>query len=334
MSEERDHLLYVISARHEMTWSAFWQSFDLLFMPVACSADTDLGEVRFQRSQTRRALECLAHCDFEFGPNGSRVFAAPPVLARLPIAGFPQAVLCGARSPQTLSQVEDACSEHGCHVRVDGQERTLVFVPSRIVIQADSITSMERAASTLGISLEGIPPAWALSNFAGSLQELLAAAKWPEGTDLTLTRKDFDTQTFQFHTAPRGAAEMRLSRYVGRKGISRHILQKGGSYAFIDCDWGRYAVLQHYGLNVLVYDERQKVVAVPTSTPLPRLLARALALCSGYAPMAAPVERVTWPTIEQVSYDLFRWVPLQIAELVAGRLGQTLIPHPIGFAIQ
>src|SRR5262249_24062880 len=100
-------------------------------------------------------------------------------------------------------------------------------------------------------------------------------------------------------------------------------------HATIDCDWGRYAVLQNNGKNVVYYDERSMNFAAPRGAPLPKLLSRSLCMCSGFAPRAFAAAEHPWRTPALDGYDMYCKVPLPIAELVAAAVGQSLIPHPI-----
>jgi hypothetical protein len=123
-----------------------------------------------------------------------------------------------------------------------------------------------------------------------------------------------------------------LIRYTDpKRGINLHMLRSSERYAEIECEWGRYALLNHFGINVLVYDERQFILGVPASAPLPAVLSRALGLCSGKTARRLPRASISWPTLETRAIDLFTSVPPPIAELVATRTGQTLVPRPITF---
>jgi hypothetical protein len=90
--------------------------------------------------------------------------------------------------------------------------------------------------------------------------------------------------------------------------------------AEIDVDWGRYLALHRAGFNVLYFDSTKHLLATPKSLPLPRLLARSVALCSGSSPRpltSSSDGRLT----NFVVYDL---VPRCLADLVAAKLEQEL----------
>ena len=329
MSSSGDHLVYVLSAKREMAWSAFKRVFEILYQ----APGLDLSEVeqaRPRRTTTIRALQALGHCDFVFTESGSRVFIAPAVLARFPTGGLPEAVLCGARSPQTLSQMQEKCAKHECTMTVSPHFRSGGLLPTRICVQANSASDLEAFADSLGISVENTPTAWSLANATQSLSDVLARLRWDPGADLTWMRRNFDEQVLQFRADTNARSDGRLSRYLNpTKGTHLHWLWRGTDHATIDCDWGRYAVLQNSGRNVLYYDERTMDFAVPRGAPLPKLLSRCLCLCSGYAPRSLTSADIPWRGSAVDAYDIYNKVPQRIADLLAAAVGQSLIPHPI-----
>jgi hypothetical protein len=330
MSDSSDHLLYVLTARREMAWSTFKQVFEILYEARGL-AEPAVAEARPRRTSTIRSLQALAHCDFVFSEAGSRAFIAPAVLSRLPIGGLPKAILSGARSPQTISQLQQASSDHGSVVHIEQQSINGGLIPARICVEAKSPSDISAVAATLGILVESVPPAWSLANLARHLDEVFGHVKWEQGSELTWARRDFDERALQFGFKPPATNELRLSRYLNpTKGTFLHWLWRGDSHAAIDCDWGRYAVLHESGKNVLYYDERSLDFATPRGAPLPKLLSRALCLCSGYAPRNIAAEIIPWRSTAAEGYDIYSGVPLRIAELVAKAIGQSLIPHPIG----
>jgi hypothetical protein len=329
MSSSGDHLLYVLSAKREIAWSAFKRVFEVLYQAPGLDR-TEVEQARPRRTSTIRALQGLGHCDFVFNESGSRVFIAPAVLARLPTGGLPQAVLCGARSPQTLSQLQEECAKHGCSMTVSEQPKTGGLLPRRICVQANSASDLQALAASLGVTVENTPTAWSLASVTRPLSDVLAGLRWDPGGDLTWMRRDFDEQALQFRADAKNISEVRLSRYLNpTKGTHLHWLWRASEHATIDCDWGRYAVLQNSGKNVLYYDERTMDFAAPRGAPLPKLVSRSLCVCSGYAPRSFTAAEVPWHTSTFDGYNIYSQVPLRIAELVAAAVGQSLIPHPI-----
>ena len=336
-ADASDRLLYVLSARGQMSWPAFKKIFDELHIQQNAAPGDSERESRFARWQTVTVLDALAHCDFSFGESGGRVYVAPPVLARLPRAGLPQAVLCGARSPTTHGQVEAACDANGASLEWEAppasSQREVTLVPPRVAMQATTESELKAVARQLGVHYEEQPPSWKLLHRAGSLDEMLACCRPLPANDLQgWRRKEFNASTLRIREGLRATpdfadetANARLVCYTHpRTQASRNYLARNGEFLPVDIDWGRYGVLRNEGCDVLVYDERSFRLAVPADAPLPRLLARSLALCSGHAPRFLPSQAALWNSPELRGFNVYRWIPPQIAERVAAKLGQRL----------
>ena len=208
------------------------------------------------------------------------------------------------------------------------------FIPTRVLLQGGTPATLEKIAVSLGIKYETIPPAWKLLQYASSLDEYLLSQPDPVSGELEgwPSRSDFNPRALQFRKKHQDGTNVRLSRYTNpTTSILHFFIWRDGKRIEVDRDWGRYIALHAWGLNVLVYDHKRFLLAVPASASLPRLLARSLGLCSGYAPLFAPREKLTLPTPETWGYHLFKWIPPQIAETVATRLNQELISHEINF---
>jgi hypothetical protein len=328
-----DLLLYVLSARGETSWPAFKKVFDSLFTLRARAAPDDVPQ---ERHRTIQMLDALGHCDTDFGPEGSRIYAAPPCLARLPVSGLPQAVLAGSRSPATLDRVAQTCraARNLVSLQVEQQHAKALFVPPRVLLQADSVQQLRGVARSLNITMEVEPPSWKLLYFSASLDEYLASRQRQEGTEPNWNRSDFDAERLHFAQSlpPR---RVRLSRYRDPvRGTHTYLLWQGASYCQVNPTWGRYAVLRDAQANVLAYDRQRYLLAVPAGVPLPRLLARSLTLCSGFS--AAVVQRLELPDIhtDALAVNVYNAVPPQFAEATARKLDQALAACDINISLR
>jgi hypothetical protein len=329
MSNEGEQLLYVVSAKRSLAWAAFKRVFDQLDVAQAID-DEPLGESHTRRNKTVRTLSALGHCDFQFGEKESRVYVAPPVLVRLPQAGLPAAIMAGARSPETRPDVEVSCATNGCRLSVFTQRSDLPSIPARLLIESDTEESLHALSLSLGIYFDARPAAWLIAYWVSTLNEYLTNARWRTDGELNWPRKEFNCDRLRFYTDDPDAYAAALIRYTNpKRGNVLHFFRIAGKYSEVDCDWGRYAALREAGLNILVYDERKQLFAVPVGAPLPRLFARSLGLCSGFVPIFLPKDAAGWSSPEDEGFDVFRRVPRSIAHLVAEKLGQSLLPHPM-----
>ncbi|MEG4969242.1 hypothetical protein QUB11_21730 [Microcoleus sp. B6-A1] len=333
MSETSEKLLYVISGKKEVAWLSFKETFDYLYNLEngLKEENTDKDKIKNKRLQAIRALDSLGHCDFNFSEDSSKnkVYAASPVLVRLPSAGFPQAILAGARSPATIQQLSDACQSVGNHINVEIQEQAseLKLIPKRVALQAEDVRELQAIASSLGIPFIETPSAWSLLHFAASIDDYLATLKWANDSELSWKHQTFEPSSLQFKTIEKTDTNIRISRYSHpSRNTQSYYLWQDRMCTETDLDWGRYAILKALRMNVLIYDKRRFIMAVPASANLPRLLERALTLCSGYA--ATYVKKL--PHDPQIQgFKLFSAIPPQIAEMTAAKLRQTLLQQSL-----
>ena len=166
--------------------------------------------------------------------------------------------------------------------------------------------------------------AWRTSS--ASLEEYCRNLSWSAGEDLNWQREDFSVRSLRFQSAGETPPGTRLSRYQDpTTTIWRYRLWRDGQFAELEPDWGRYAILSACSMRNLQYDPVKRDVLVPLGTPLPALLARALGLCSGYAPRTGRRSGEADPDL-RISYEVFRDVPPSIFRLVADKAGQ----HELG----
>lgn len=317
-----------------MSWRKLKTAFERLLVANAQvpEAEED-GEVKNYFWRTTRALSMLGHCDFDF--EDSKVRAAKPVLARLPLPGLPQAaVLAGARSPTTLERLEEAREAIDGHVDAayGGHAANTFLLPQRASVEAGSTDLIGSLAEQLGIRFEEKPPALNIASYAGTLDEYVSSLPKSKSGELETWPSpfNFDTETLRFEEADGETAEIKLVRRTDPvTTLSRFFLVEDGRRREVDRDWGRYVMLSSEKVRVLSYDRRRFVMAVPIGASLPRLFGRALALCSGYAPQFVWASQLDLPIAETRGYRLYRWVPPQMAGMIAGKLDQRLIEEDI-----
>ncbi len=323
-----DRLLYILSAKQDLSWTAFKSMFDALYPSISSASDLERQDIKNKRLKVvRRSLDALGHCDFDFTSN--RVYVSPPTLVRLPDPLQPLAVLAGTRSPQTLEQIKDACNVLGNHIKVEVQpDDDLSLIPRRITVQVEDVEELRKIADSLKIHFKENPAAWEILNFSGSLQDYLATRKWSSAPEINWQRQTFNTNSLQFDSYQDMKTNIRLSQYKKNPRISTqtYYFWRDGQSTEIDRDWGRYAVLSALHLNVLIYDKRKYKMIVPIGAELPCLLERALTLCSGDVPEYRDRIDCLGKLLPRIrGFRLFQAIPSQVAEMIASKLNQTLI---------
>lgn len=316
-----EQLLHVITATERLEWSV-WKN-----ACASVSAGASLSGM--SPADCARILEQLGHA--EIGPAGATfvISAAPAVLARLPRAGLPVAVLCGGRSPQTESRLRAAAAVHGTVLAVEAAAAPRLPAPRIFIITADDSDALARTASEAGVRYSPTPPAWALAATAGSLVEYVGALEWQYGPEPAIVAREFDPATGCFGAHAPGRQGMRLIRYFPRTFVPYCELRDGDRAARVDRDWGAWACLAHAGLTRAVYDRTQRAVAFPARLPLPRPLGRALGLCSGRPPVLLERGPDNLPAPNRVPLHVFTDVPSNLTSAVLDCLAQDPLPFQL-----
>lgn len=351
MYRDSDELLYVISAKKEMSWFSFKQAFNYIYnLTKTTSSDNGDDDIEKKISQTVRILNSLGHCEFDFTDNHRKVYIAPPALVRLPSGGFPQAILAGFRTPTSIDKLNIACKSIGKYINIDvtEQSRGLILVPKRVLIQTEDVSELQEIATKLAIDFIETPSSWSLLHFSASLDDYLINCNWSNQPELNWKKKIFDENILRFILSPTSIRsdtrtrklDIHLSQYQHpyRKTKIYYLWQEERCTQ-VERDWGRYAVLKAANIQVIIYDQRRFIMAVPVGARLPQLLEKILTLCSGYAPILIeklPLQHLAINSsisknemvvtnLNVTGFNLFRDVPPQIAEITADKLGQTLL---------
>lgn len=329
MRELGDTLLFALSATRLWSWSAFKKAFDEWMVARAAAVGTPDRLSSFARWRSAGLLDSLGHCDFTSRDGSWQLRSGPAVAARLPAAGLPKAVVCGARSPETLPALLRHAGRFRRSVRVvsSPQHAVRYYAPMRIEIEANDFSDMVQFCQDVGIRIAREPPSWSLALRAGDLRGYLSRLTWSDDPEIGWLRQDFDPRSGKFGV-PRNTPQ-RLSRYQDPiRGLWRYRLLRGTSSAAVDTAWGRWAVLHWASRRVINHDAATGLLSVPAGIPLPRLIARALVLCSGRSPGLAPAGSLE-PPPEVASGDQASWVetysavPADIFEVIASKLGQS-----------
>lgn len=275
-----------------------------------------------------RALDWLGHCEITGCKGRVTISLARASLARLPGLGEAQAVLTGARSATTLSELQELCrqSDRGARVLVSKTTSTGLDCISirRVVVQTGSFDTIQAVADSAGIPLTRQPAGWDVACASMSVADFANSIHWESAYPVPQEAEHFSPDSLRFDENYSGG--IRLSRWK-ESATDRMIyaLRNNNAVAFLDSpEWGRHVELSASGASSISYDGRRKLFAIRAAAPPPRLLARALCLCSGNLPtMNEPISgesKSFWLTFENV--------PLPVAKMVAEKLGQETGPLP------
>lgn len=307
-----NELLLWLSARREGSWPQFRAAVEEL-----CFADHDSDadgatsdEEGFPLHQQLRLLfECLAHAEF-FESDSKYVWrVAPPILAAHSVPGCVRVVLCGARSPALRERVLRAGRKLGCEM-LDSYG-----APEVIRIVAPDIFVLSEAATQAGVYLQPDAPFAILSQLppCDPPSRGHAQSEFPEGSGWRI--RQFNVVALGWRTGDRQHAETAATGLFEFQLYNRwrYFLRWKGATFELPRAVALYVLLRRHG-GLLRYDALHRRLTLPGSCRPPRLVERALVLCSGLPPVFEPATgRLTYVD-----------VPVNIAQLTAGLLRQSL----------
>ncbi len=310
-----NELLFWLSARREGSWQQFRAAVEDIHSTEGDferdeSVTSDEGEFPLHQ-QLRLNLERLGHAEFftHGCERGWRV--TPPTLAAHPVSGGVRAVLCGARSPELCERALQVGEKVDCEVEVLEYHN----VPQVIRFVTPSISTLQQVATQVGAHCQADTPLAVLSLLPpcdppsrGSEQ-----VEFPVGADWRI--REFDVLSIRWRTTNlQHAQTARTGLFEFQHYDSwRYFLRwKGGTFEMPRAV-ALYALLRRHP-GVLGYDNGTRILSLPGSCHPPRLLERALVLCSGIPPSFDPT----------TARLLYSDVPPGIAHFTADLLRQRL----------
>lgn len=322
-----NELIYALSSMGQVSFSKYNELFKTLYRPES----DDEAEID-HRSLICRMLDSLGY--FEFDLDARKVFMCPPALVMMPTSGLPRLLLTGARTPSLITKVKAAIRDKRDMVRVSrqSQARDWLNLPDAIFLEAADIDSVRDVANSSGVFFSpGEPAGWEMVTSSDAIDDIEARLAFMPRQDINWEKRVFDTENLRF-TFPKGNTlyDNSLVEYTHPFTHQKmHWLWRGTAASETNRDWGRYLALKYCSKNIVIYDESNQYLGVPLTVPIPKILARAAALCSGKAPSIRRID-CTEPSIKNDSlFYIYREVPGIVAKMIAHKTGQKIVLRKI-----
>lgn len=294
--------------------------FKALYLPGSGYVEDEINH----RGQLSRILDSLGYLEFDY--EARKVFMCPPALVMLPSHGLPKALLTGARTPALLKKLKKATGQNKKMVKMhrNCQNRKWISLPDIFWIEAANLDSLKEVADKAGILFSGGAPAgWQMANLSVSLDGIEGKFSFASRAEINWQKRYFSAEKLMFSYSRNNADGYRLAEYTNRFTQQKmHWVWNGTEASDISRDWGRYLILKKSGKNIILYDKDRELMGIPLTIPLPRILSRAAALCSGKAPL---IHEVNLNATCKTLFNLYEEVPEDIAEMTAQKTGQEII---------
>ena len=305
-----NELLLWLSARCEGSWGQFRAAVDELHPSDEDDAGAAADGEFSLHHRLRQSLDCLGHVEFfaHECEQGWRV--APPMLAARQVNSRFVGLLCGARTTELLNRIYGFTD--GCQI-----ERTeLLAAPDRVRVLADSSELVERLAGIAGLHVQYDAPLAILMHIPQIKSPRRESAdEFPVGADWTI--HEFDARKLRLREIKRADvqnARRGLFRFRDRFQTRLYFARRDSGTHKVARGVGIYQALRAIRRGVLVYSREPRELQLPAICRPPRLLERALALCSGIPPIYDA----------STAQLIYHEVPANIAALAAELLLQPL----------
>lgn len=301
-------LLLWLSARREGSWQQFRQVVEQLHSSDG-ETDSRSNDEFPLHQQLRLDLERLAHVEFFAADckDGWRI--APPTLATHSVSCGVRGVLCGARSPALRERMIRGSEKFD--VRVSDS----LDVPDVVRIVGKDMSALAEFAAQIGVHFQHDAPLAILSHLppCDPPSRMRSPSEFPQGNEWII--HEFDTMKLTWHKIERHevqANRFNMLRFLIHFQRPRYFLCWKGRVFEMPRAVALYALLRCRRQGVLCYNRDAADLSIPAICRPPRLLERALVLCSGLPPVYSN---------GQLTYSE---VPPEVAHLAAELLRQPL----------
>lgn len=318
--------IYALSSLGQVSISKYNHLFKTLYLPEYNSV-TDESEIN-HKWQVTRILDSLGY--FEINFNKGKVFMCPPALIMMPSHGLPRALLTGARTPFLLKRLKESVrgKKEVARLKRYCQSAKTLSLPDTVIINAADSKPLKDIADELDILLSsGIPGGWQIAKISASVDDIEKRLDFIPRNDINWKSRIFDTERLVFRYSEQGGKhEYALVEYTDPSTQQkRHWIWNGKRAAEANRDWGRYLVLKKSRRNIIIYDETKEYLGVPITVPLPKIIARAAALCSGKAPFINRIRCKGLKINESLLFYIYPGVPDSVANMITNKTGQSII---------
>jgi hypothetical protein len=280
-----NELLLWLSARRKGSWRQYSEAVKELHSDdaeiLAAEADAE-GDGEYPLHQRLRdSFECLAHVEFfaRGCEDGWRV--VPPTFAGHATAGGIRAVLCGARSPALRERLIRGAENLTCETLNPSG------VPDVVRFIASDVAALVKLSEQTGLHFQADAPLTILSHLPPSdpPSRRQKPSEFPTGDDWNI--HEFDTSALAWNKTERRhaqAAGTGMFRFTHRFHRRSYFLRWSGVTFKLPRAVGLYVLLKRSRQDLLSYDAPTQTLRVRAICRPPRLLERALVLCSGLPP--------------------------------------------------
>lgn len=253
----------------------------------------------------------------------------PPQFIFIPTSYGRKALLIGARDTALIERILKTATKHNLKVDIVKQfsSNERLLLPDVVTIKAFQQANDTYGEESLKAFAEELKIKFssdyflqvALLNFSANIEDYENTLQETSEKDYDWARYVFNPETLRFEKSETANFEKSFSllQYKLNEYTYQHRLWRDNKCYQVDLNWGRFVALKYFRKNVILYDGVNNKVAIAIELPLPRLLAEAIMLLSGFAP--------DFKMIEERKYRVYINIPSIFTANLFKKLGQTPI---------
>lgn len=322
-----NNLCNFLSLKSELTIKDFFKVFEFFYskeFPVH-QTKTNYNLTKLKRASLN-IYDYIGILDYDF--ETKKIVLKPPQFIFIPTEKGRKVLLIGARDNVLIEKIISAAPKHKLQVELTKQlsSNERLLLPDIITVRAFQQpndpygeNSIKAFANELNIKfINDYFPQVAMQDFSAKIVDYENTLQETNEKDYDWARYIFNPETLGFDKieTPTFDKSFSLVRYKLDEYTYEFKLWKENKCYKVDMNWGRFLVLNHFNNNVILYDSRK--VAIPITTPLPRLLSEAIMLLSGKAPEFKEINGKKYRVYENV-------ISIFTQNLFRSKLGQTAI---------
>ncbi|MDD5361400.1 MAG: hypothetical protein PHN88_04660 [Ignavibacteria bacterium] len=335
-----DPLLSYLSTIKTCTINDFYNNFEFFYNKISSAEKTPENLSRAKKT----ALYHYSNLGFiECFYESRQIYICPPQLFLIPSQYGRKAIITGARNEELIQKINKYSKKLDIKFNIVNQnDKKNEFLLPNIISLFSFSNDSKRDESKLYDLSKKCDIAFnkdifnqigfmIMSSSVNEYRDFMFSNMESPKEDYPWGRYIFNSETFTFdpNYTDNFNKELSLVEYRLDYKLNQKLWMSNKCFN-INKTWGRYLVLKRMGKNVILYDKKNEILAIPVLLPLPLLLAKALVMLSGEIP---PRQFINYCN-KNFLYYLYKNIPESIARHISGiKLGQTLISENINFNI-
>lgn len=324
-----NNLCNFLSLKSELTTEEFFKAFEFFYSKEFPEHRTNSN---YNLTKLKKAslnfYDYIGILDYDY--ETKKIVLNPPQFIFMPTEKGRKVLLIGARDTALIEKIITTAPKHKLQVEITKQfpSNERLLLPDVITIRAfqqpnDSYgeNSIKAFVNELNIKFttEYFPQV-AMQDFSATIVDYENTLQQTNENDYDWARYIFNPETLDFdkNETPNFDKSFSLVKYKLNEYTYVFKLWKNNKCYQVDMNWGRFIALKHFQKEVILFDNISNKVAIPISTPLPRLLSEAIMLLSGKAPDFREIDGEKYRVYENV-------VGIFTQNLFRLKLGQTAI---------